>query len=388
MTNLPPTPSFLPYGKQVIEQDDIEAVTRTLLSDYLTTGPKIEEFEKKLSEILGAKEVVAVGNGTQALHLACIGVKLQPGDFAVVPSTTFLATANAVRYCGADILFCDVDPNTGIIDLNHLEQILIEHKDKTIKAVLPVHLGGQLANLKKIKELSEKYKFSIIADSCHAIGSTMKDYKAGSCKYEDMSTFSFHPVKTIAMGEGGAISLNDSETAKQLRSLRSHGMKHKPEKGLWLYEMNDLGYNYRVTDIQCALGLSQLNKIERFIEKRRSLAKLYDDLLEPLAPIIKPPCRIKEQNPAWHLYALRIDFKSLGILRNELMIRLKEFGVGTQVHYIPVHTQPYYQKLYGSQKLIGAELFYHNTLSLPLFPSLEESDMRYVVETLKRVCGL
>ena len=385
MTKHPSQSPFLPYGKQTIDQDDIDAVVETLHNDFLTTGPKIAEFERSLAEIVGAQESVVVGNGTQALHLACMAAGLGPGDFAVVPTLTFLATANAVRYCGADVLFCDVDPQTGIMDIHALESLLTSHSDKSIKAVLPVHLGGQLADLQSIRKLSDRYNFKIIADSCHALGSTKEDYVAGSCKHEDMSAFSFHPVKTIAMGEGGAITLNDSELAQNLRKIRSHGMNPKPEAGIWAYDMNELGYNYRITDIQCALGISQLKKLDKFIEKRRKLAELYDEILGEFSSAVLPPHRIEDQNPAWHLYALRIDFDALGMSRDSVMRALRDLGVGTQVHYIPVHTQPYYKELYGEQTLNGAEHYYERTLSLPLFPAMEEEDVQRVALQLRTV---
>jgi len=379
---------MLPYGKQTIEQDDIDAVTQALKHDFLTTGPKVAEFEAVLAKVTGASEAVAVGNGTQALHLACLACDISAGDYAIVPSVTFLATANAIRYCGAEVLFCDVDPTTGLMDVNYLNQLLDTHKDKNIKAVLPVHLGGQLADLKAIRDLSKTYDFKVIADSCHALGTEMEDYNVGSCGLEDMATFSFHPVKTIAMGEGGAITLNDAELAKKMRLMRSHGMEPTPQNGLWAYEMQELGYNYRVTDIQCALGVSQLKKLDRFIEKRRTLARLYDERLKPLSPVILPPQRIEAQNPAWHLYAVRINFDMLDVSKDQLMKILKEHKIGAQVHYIPVHSQPYYKNRYGEQLLPGAEQYYSQTLSLPLFPAMEESEVEYVVETLETVCAL
>lgn len=377
---------MLPYGRQTIEQDDIEAVAEALRSDFLTTGPRVQAFEKALAESVGAKEAVVVGNGTHALHLACLAAGLGPGDFAIVPSVTFLATANAVRYCGADVLFCDVDPQTGLIDMEHLKELLSIHTDKAIKAVLPVHLTGQLVDLEAIQALSKHYGFKVIADTCHALGSVAGEYQAGSGGYEDMSTFSFHPVKTIAMGEGGAITTNDKDLAGLMRRLRSHGMEAVPEKGLWFYEMKDIGYNYRATDLQCALGLSQLKKLDRFVEARSRLVALYDSLLESLDPIIKSPKKIEGQNPAWHLYALRIDFEAIGQSRDRCMHSLRDAGIGTQVHYIPIHTQPYYVDLYGEQSLPGAEAYYKSTLSIPLFPAMQDTDVHRVVKALGALC--
>lgn len=380
---------MFPYGKQTIEQDDISEVIKALQSDYLTTGPQISKFEQELAKKVGAKEAVAVGNGTQALHIACIAAGLGPGDYAIVPTLTFLATANAVRYCGADVIFCDSDPDTGLIDIEALKVLLETNKDKNIKAVLPVHLAGQLVDLPAIRKLADEYGLKIIADTCHALGSTSTkeetSYKAGECRYEDMATFSFHPVKTIATGEGGAITTNNSKLADRMRRLRSHGMEHKTQSGPWFYEMNELGYNYRITDIQCALGLSQLKKLDRFIEERRELAKIYDKLLAQCAPLILPPKREDNQNTAWHLYALRVDFEAIGKSRAEVMMSLREKGIGTQVHYIPVHTQPYYEALYGKQELPGANRYYERTLSIPLYPLLEKEDAHKIIQEISEI---
>lgn len=388
MTKATPSHSFLAYGKQTIEQDDIDAVVDALTSDFLTTGPEIAKFEEILAKTVKAKEAVVVGNGTQALHLACMAAGLEKGDFAIVPSLTFLATANAVRYCDAGVLFCDVNPDTGLIDINHLKSIISDNSDKSIKAVLPVHLAGQIADLDAIRQIADENNITVIADSCHALDSRAGEYVVGSCEKEDMATFSFHPVKTIAMGEGGAITLNDTNLANKMRQLRTHGMAQRPERGVWFYEMPELGYNYRATDIQCALGTSQLKKLDQFVSKRTKLANLYDRLLADYAPKIKPPHRVENQTPAWHLYAARFDFEQIGLSRDEVMKKLKERNIGTQVHYIPVHSQPYYQDLYGDITLEGADTYYSNTLSLPLFPLMEENDVEYVVQSLIDVCSL
>ncbi len=379
------TSKFLPYGRQTIEQDDIDAVVDVLGSDFLTTGPKIQEFEKVLEEKTGAAHAVVVGNGTQALHLSCLAAGLGKGDYAIVPSMTFLATANAVRYCGADVIFSDVDEKTGLMKPHHLQEALDQNKDKNIKAVLPVHLGGQLVDLAEIKDIAATHHLTVMADACHALGGTYKNNLVGACAYEDMSVFSFHPVKNIAMGEGGAITTNDKVLADKMRNWRNHGMIPKPEDGLWLYEMHDLGYNYRATDIQCALGITQLNKLERFIKKRRELVAIYDELLAPFAPFVRVPDRTSEGNPAWHLYAIRIDFKGIKKTRSEFMVALKEKNIGTQVHYIPVHTQPYYKELYGEQSLSGVQTYYDSILSIPLFPSMEKADVERVVDEIRQI---
>ncbi|MCB9982997.1 MAG: UDP-4-amino-4,6-dideoxy-N-acetyl-beta-L-altrosamine transaminase [Rhodospirillales bacterium] len=375
---------FLPYARQTIEQDDIDAVIDVLRSDYLTTGPKVQEFEACLCEITGAQYAVACGNGSEALHLALMASGIGPGDVVIVPTVTFLASANAVRYCGADVVFCDVDPENGLVTPEILQKIITLHEGQNLKAFVPVYLGGHCVDLKPLKTLCEQYGLLMIADACHALGGQYEDTPVGSCQYEDMSTFSFHPAKLTTMGEGGAITLNDAQKADTMRRLRHHGMVHKPENGPWFYEMEALGYNYRVTDIQCALGVSQLGKLKAFHAKRVFLTDLYTELLSGLEYVQTP------QVPdycvsGWHLYALRIDFERIGLQRAALMEALKKSGIGTQVHYIPVHTQPYYQKLYGQKALEGAQAYYEKTLSLPLFPSMDKDDVRRIVKTLKGV---
>ena len=376
---------FLPYGRQTIEDDDIQAVVETLRSDYLTTGPKITEFEDALKQVTTADHAIVVGNGTQALHLACLAVGLGPGKTAVVPSVTFLATANAVRYCGANVIFSDVDPDTGLMRPQDLQKVLDENPDVDITTVLPVHLAGQPVDLIEIKKIADKHNLKIIADSCHALGSNAADKPVGCGEYEDISVFSFHPVKTVAMGEGGAMTTNSLEMAEHMRRLRSHGMVPAPQDGPWAYAMPEIGFNYRATDMQCALGTSQIKKLPRFIEKREALSRKYDEALKPLSPVVKTPLRVQQTGTAWHLYAVRIDFEATGLTREELMNALREKGIGTQVHYIPVHTQPYYQNLYPGLELPGADAYYASTLSLPLFPSMTENDVQRVVDALNCV---
>ncbi len=381
--------TFLPYSRQNIDDDDKQAVWDALGDDFLTTGPKVEEFEQALCEATGSQYAVACGNGSLALHLAVLTLDFQPGDAAIVPSLTFLATANAVRYCGADVIFGDVDPETGLMGVEDFEKALNEAQKKNlkVKAVLPVHLGGQCADVKAIHEIADAQNIAVIADGAHCLGAECYGENVGALPYTLMTTYSFHPVKTIATGEGGAIATNDKKLADKMRLLRSHAMEKRPNVGPWAYDMNDLGYNYRISDIQCALGLSQLKKVDDFIERRRELAGLYDSLLEPMAPEILTPKRAEYSNSAWHLYAPRFDFEALGITRAQLMEQLKERGIGTQVHYIPVHTQPYYKKLYGEIVLPGAEQYYSQILSLPLYPALSDDDVHYVVQTLKGILG-
>ncbi len=396
--------TFLPYGRHGIDEDDIAAVAQVLRGDFLTTGPAVDGFEEKLAGITGVKFAVSCSSGTAALHLATLAMGLGPGDLAVVPSITFLATANAVRYVGADVVFCDVDPDTGLMRPQDLEHAIAEHGG-AIKAVLPVHLAGQSPDMKGIAAIARRHGITIIEDACHALGATYGatggDGPVGGCRDSDMAMFSFHPVKTIAMGEGGAVTTNDPVLAARLGDLRSHGMTRDAarftnsdmafdetgEPNPWYYEMPEIGFNYRASDIHCALGLSQLGKLDRFVARRRRLAARYDELLTPLAPRIKPLGRMPGCRPAWHLYVALIDFAAAGIDRGALMRRLKDQGIGTQVHYIPVHTQPYYRDLYGKIDLPGAEKYYARCLSLPLFPGMADDDPDRVVAALVRETG-
>lgn len=382
--------TFLPYGRQTIEEDDIEAVSETLRSDFLTTGPKVQEFEEALRKATGAKHAIAVANGTVAPHLACIMAGLDSDCYAIVPSITFLATANAPRYCGAHVIFSDVDPETGLMTAQNFEDALNKaHKEnKKVKAVLPVHLTGQPADLKSIRALADQHDITVIADSCHALGSHYDGHPVGAGIVEHFSTFSFHPVKTIAMGEGGAVTTNNDMAAQKIRELRHHGMIPMPENGPWFHEMRELGYNYRLSDIQCALGVSQLSKLDQFLKCRAEIVAMYDEGFKGLAPVLQIPKRASDEFIGWHLYALKIDFDALGISRADFMGKLKEKNIGSQVHYIPIHTQPYYQGLYGQQSLVGAEHYYEKTLSIPLYPTMTNEDASFVIENIKALVAI
>jgi UDP-4-amino-4,6-dideoxy-N-acetyl-beta-L-altrosamine transaminase len=376
---------MLPYGRQYIDDDDIQAVIETLRSDFLTTGPKIAEFEAALCKTTGAKQSVACSNATTALHLAALALDIKEGDCVIVPSLTFLATANAIRYAGGDVVFADVNPQTALMESHHLEEALTRCNGKAPRAVFPVHLAGQCVDMPSIGIVTKKHDLKIVTDACHAIGATQEGHSVGSCYNEDMCVFSFHSVKTVAMGEGGAITSNNDALAHKMRTLRSHGMVKRPEIGPWYYEMPEIGYNYRITDIQCALGISQLRKLDFFVRRRREIVAIYDNIIRGLPNVIMPPLRAANCDPAWHLYQVRIDFDQLGLNRTQLMNKLMEEGVGTQVHYIPVHTQPYYRDLYGNISLPGAEEFYSRTLSLPLYPSMTDDDINHVCETLTNI---
>ncbi len=378
---------MLPYGKQSIGDEDINAVVEVLKSDFLTKGPVVEAFEAELCKVTGARHAIACCNGTAALHLASLAVGIKEGQGVIVPTLTFLATANAPHYNGAEIIFCDVDPRTGLMTAENFQQALHQAQKRGVKvsAVFPVHLNGQCADLSEIRKIANSQKIKVIADSCHAIGGIYKGKSVGSCEFEDISAFSFHPVKTIAMGEGGALTTNDDSLAEKMRNLRTHNMTPAPDKGPWYYEMHEPGYNYRASDINCALGLSQLKKLSRFVEKRCALFQIYSEALKDLSPKVLPPHLHDYNTPAWHLYAVRFDFDAIGMSRGDFMLKLRERDVGTQVHYVPVHQQPYYKKLYGEQDLPGAQEYYDKALSLPLYVDMSEGDVFKVVETIKSI---
>lgn len=394
--------SFLPYGRQVIEDDDIEAVVQALRSDYLTTGPRVAEFEHALAAATNAKHAIACSNGTAALHLAARALNLGPGTTTIVPAVTFLATANAVRLNGGDVVFADVDPDTGLMRASDLEEAL-SRCDTAASAVFNVHLAGQCGDVVGIHSLARDHGLRIVDDACHAIGTSYgRGNRIGDNAYADLSCFSFHPVKTIALGEGGAITTNDSTLAGIIARDRTHGMTRDPsdfvqraealdprnEANPWYYEMEAPGLNYRIPDILCALGTSQLKKLDRFAARRRELVAIYDAALAKLSPHVKLLARTAGITPAWHLYVALIDFAALGVDRAAVMQRLTAQGIGTQVHYLPVYRQPYYRELDPALKLRGADEYYRRTLSLPLFPAMTDEDPARVVRALGQALGL
>ena len=399
------TDAFLPYGRQTIDDDDIAAVIDVLRSDYLTTGPAVEAFEQALSHHMNDADVVSCSSGTAALHLAALALGLGPGDWAVVPAITFLATANAVRYTGADVIFCDVDQATGLMTAETLEAALEGNTDKNIRAVFPVHLAGQPADPVGIAAIARRYEIAVVEDACHALGTHYstdtgnESVPVGACADADMAVFSFHPVKIIACGEGGAIATKDPRLAKRLRSLRSHGITRVGEEfqntdmaldeagaaNPWYYEMSEPGYNYRLSDINAALGASQLKNLNRFIAARQAIVTAYDNHFGNWGSALRPIDRVPGCSVGWHLYLLLIDFDAIGVPRSEAMNILRNRGIGTQVHYIPVSSQPYYKNLYGTPELPGAAAYYARTLSLPLFPGMTADDVIRVVASLKDV---
>jgi len=393
---------FLPYGRQSIDDDDIAAVCEALSSDWLTTGPAVEAFEAQLVQATGARHAVVCSSGTAALHLATLAAGLGPGDQAIVPSITFVATANAVRYVGADVVFADVDPASGLMGRNEYEDAAAR-SSRAPAAVLPVHLNGQACDMAQLSKLATAAGAVVIEDASHALGTAYRvgnqTYSIGACAHSDMCVFSFHPVKSVTMGEGGAITTNDDALAAALRDLRSHGITRDParfrnttlatnshgETNPWYYEQHALGLNYRANDIQCALGASQLRKLDRFSERRSALAAYYDKRLADIAPTIMPVAKVPGCEPVLHLYALHIDWATAGVDRASLMTALRQKGIGTQVHYIPVHFQPYYQTLYGEQPLPGAESYYSDILSVPLHAAMTNDDVDRVVSALRDV---
>jgi UDP-4-amino-4,6-dideoxy-N-acetyl-beta-L-altrosamine transaminase len=397
----------LPYSRHAIDEDDIAAVAEVLRGDWLTTGPMVRDFEAALAQQCGADHAISCANGTAALHLACLALGLGPDHTVIVPTMTFAATANAARLVGAEVHFADCDPESGLMQLPQFEAALAQVKrdGKRAAAVFPVDLAGQCADLETIAACARHEGVAIVEDSCHALGTRYQRHDkswtaVGGCADSDITVFSFHPVKNIAAGEGGAALTNQPDLARRLAMFRNHGVNRDAaqfadkEAGFesaqvnpWYYEMIALGLNYRLSDINCALAKSQLGKLEQFAATRRRLAERYDALFADCAPLLRPITRSAHCRPAWHLYSVLIDFEVLGTTRGQLMRALEERGIRTQVHYIPVHRHPYYRERYGTISLPGAEAYYRRTLSLPLFVGMSEDDVDYVVENLKELLG-
>jgi UDP-4-amino-4,6-dideoxy-L-N-acetyl-beta-L-altrosamine transaminase len=387
--------NYIPYGKQYIDSDDVNAVSSTLKSKFLTTGPKVNEFEQKICEFTGAKYAVAVCNGTAALHLASL-VMLKPGEYVLTTPNSFLATSNSILYANAKPIFVDISSD-GNIDLDICEQEL--KKNKKIKALYCVHFSGNPINQDKLSKLREVYDIKILEDCSHSIGATYTDsqgvtIRAGSCYHADVATFSFHPVKHITTGEGGAITTNSRELYDQLLILRNHGMVHNKDKLLqkdmlfdekgnknpWYYEMHSLGFNYRITDIQCALGIGQFGKLNQFINRRKKLADTYADAFTGL-DWLKPLCM--NNNSSYHLYVLLFDFNKLSITRSELFDLLLKKNIGVQVHYIPINKQPYYGSLgYGKEITPVMDKYYEGCVSIPMYPKLTDEEQQYVIQSI------
>ncbi len=373
---------MIPYGKQTIDQDDIQAVVDVLQSDFLTTGPKIAEFEQTVADYVGAKYAVAISNGTSALHAACFAAGIGPGDEVITTPLTFAASANCVLYCGGTPVFADVDPKTYNIDP---EDIRRKITDRT-KAIIAVHLAGQPCDMDAIHSIAREHGLIVIEDGAHALGSVYKGKKVGSLS--DMTTFSFHPVKPITTGEGGMIVTDNEEFYKKMALFRSHGITRDDSMmtrndGPWFYQQFDLGYNYRITDIQCALGCSQMKKLDRFLARRKEIVARYNEAFADCDNIITP-YQLSDTESGWHLYIVQVK----NCDRRQVFEAMREKGIGVNVHYIPVYMHPYYQEHgYENVHCANAEEIYSHIISLPLYPGLTSEQQDYVIDTLKSLCG-
>lgn len=380
---------MIPYGRQDINQADINAVVEVLQSDWLTTGPMVPRFEQAMIEKTGSNYAVAVNSATSALHIACLALDLGPGDWLWTSPNTFVASANCGLYCGAHVDFVDIDPKTYNISIEALETKLEQAKRRGTlpKIIVPVHFAGQSCDMASIHALAQKYGFKIIEDASHAIGAKYKNQPVGACVYSDITVFSFHPVKIITTGEGGMALTNDLELASRMQRLRSHGITRDPEQmqnsseGSWYYEQQDFGFNYRMTDIQAALGLSQLERLEQFVTRRQLLASTYDTLLSKFPLVL--PFQHNDTYSAFHLYIIQIDPMQSVSERGAVFEYLRTAGIGVNVHYIPVHTQPYYRKMgFQEGEFPEAERYYANAITLPLFYDLNESQQLNITEHL------
>lgn len=371
---------MIPYGRQTIEDDDIQAVVDVLKSDYLTTGPKIAEFEKMVADYVGTKYAVAISNGTSALHAACYAAGIKHGDEVITTPLTFAASANCVLYCGGTPVFADIDPKTYNIDPADIRRKIT---DKT-KAIIAVHLAGQPCDMDEIHKIAEEHHLIVIEDGAHALGSVYKGKKVGSLS--DMTTFSFHPVKPITTGEGGMIVTDNEEFYQKMMLFRSHGITRDENlmtrnDGPWFYQQLDLGFNYRITDIQCALGCSQMKKLDRFLARRKEIVNRYNEAFEDCENIVTP-YQLPDTESGWHLYIIQVKNGD----RRKVFEQLRECGIAVNVHYIPVYLHPYYQEHgYKDVHCRNAEEVYSHIISLPLYPTLTEEEQRYVIDKVKCV---
>jgi len=376
--------TLLPYGHQWLDEDDIAAVVQALRSDWLTTGPKVEEFEKVFADTVGAKEGVTVSSGTAALHAAMYAIGIDPGDEVIVPAMTFAATANCVVFQGGTPVFADVDSNTILIDPAQVEAKITPRT----KAIIAVDYTGQPCDYDALRNIADRHGLRLVADACHALGATYKGRPVGSLA--DLSTFSFHPVKHIATGEGGMIVTDDPELAWRMRVFRNHGIttdhRQREQQGSWFYEMVDLGYNYRITDIQCALGLSQLRKLPLWVKRRQEVAQRYNVAFAEI-PAVRPLGVRPEVSHAYHLYVVRLDLNRLKANRRQIFTALRAEGIGVNVHYIPVHLHPFYRERFGTKPGMCpvAEAAYEEILSLPIFPRMTDSDVNDVIIAVQKV---
>ncbi len=384
-----------PYTKHQIIKSDIDFVSKSLTSDFLTGGEYVKKFQNVLSKYVSAKFCSVVNSGTSALHLALLALDIKKGDKIVVPSISFVATANAVKMCGAQVVFCDVNSKNGLIDLSHLKSII--KKNKKIKCVIPVHLNGQSCDMEKIQKICKEENIFIIEDACHALGGYYKNKKVGCCKYSDISTFSFHPAKIITTGEGGALTTNSQNLFDKINLFKSHyvtkiannfknlnnGFTDMGQPFEWYYEQHGLGYNYRLSDIQSALGINQLKRIDKIVSKKHDLSNVYQQELKKLSEFLMPIKTQKFNKNAWHLFPVQLNNNYSLSKKNSLIKFLLNFGIQTQVHYIPIHYQPYYNTNLRTLRLKGAENYYINTLSLPMYSELKTVDIKYICKKIE-----
>jgi UDP-4-amino-4,6-dideoxy-N-acetyl-beta-L-altrosamine transaminase len=380
---------MIPYGRQVITQSDVDAVVAVLRSDFLTQGPQVPLLERGLAEYCGASHAVAVNSATSALHIACLALGLSEGDWLWTTPTTFVASANCALYCGAKVDFVDIDPQTSNLNPQALEQKLIiaEREGRIPKIVIPVHLCGRPCDMQAIHALSKRFGFKIIEDASHAIGSRYRNEPVGNCRYSDITVFSFHPVKIITTAEGGAALTNHAELASKMALLRSHGITREPEQmvdtpdGPWYYEQIALGFNYRMTDLHAALGISQMARIDAFVAQRHQIAAKYDKLFVDLP--VQVPTRDQDYS-ALHLYVIRLKLDLISRTHHDVFVALREQGIGVNLHYIPVHTHPYYREMgFAMGDFPEAERYYREAISLPIYPGLSDEDVTKVVNAVK-----
>lgn len=374
----------IPYGRQSINGRDIREVVKVLKSDWLTQGPKIKEFEDALCRYTGAKYAVVVSSGTAALHIACLAAGLKKGDEGITSPITFAASANCILYCQAKPVFADIQEDTVNIDPEEIKKKIT----RNTKAIIPVHFAGHPCDMQEIHHIAQKHKLIVIEDACHALGAEYKGSKIGSCKYSDMTVFSFHPVKSITAGEGGAVLTNRRDFYEKLLMLRTHGITKDKTKlanknaGGWYYEMQELGFNYRITDFQCALGVSQLRRLDEFIKRRRFIISIYNKGFSGMQEIVLPHER-KYVKSAWHIYCIRVRKPEE---RRRVFDELLKSGIGVNVHYIPIYRQSYYKKQFGlsGKDYSAAERYYLASITLPLFPEMTKGDIGKVLSSLKR----
>ena len=384
--------NIIPYGRQDINQADIDAVVEVLRSNFLTQGPVVPAFEKAVSTYCGAQHAVAVNSATSALHIACLALGVGKGDSVWTTPTTFVASANCALYCGATVDFVDIDLRTYNLSVERLAEKLAqaEQTGTLPKVVIPVHLCGQPCNMVGIRKLSQQYGFKIIEDASHAIGGKYKNESIGNCRYSDITIFSFHPVKVITTGEGGMAVTNDDALAKHLRLLRSHGitstqadMQPRPVQEIWNYQQVDLGFNYRMTDIQAALGLSQMQRLNEFVSNRHAIAKRYDQLLSVL-PILTP-YQHEDSYSGYHLYVMRLKLLEVSKTQRQVYEAMRDAGILVNLHYIPVYRQPYYENMgFTKGYCPAAEQYYAEAISIPLYPSLTEGQQDQVLDEIRQ----